>query len=194
MWYLIWLAATGRVNHIELKFMIKGHTHFIVDSGIGHAKRELRRSNVFCLNHWTEVINRSSATNEAKIVNGHDVYQWKDALTPYFRRFEGISKFQHFAVDKTEPGFIWAKYDSSDAVWKKKNLLMSSDIIHTDEFKNLPKHISTVGFKGGELKKETMLFENLRIYVKDKWKDELCPDPKTFKPPIRKEKTCPDWQ
>ena len=44
IWYMIWLVSTGRVKRIELKFMIKGHTHFIVDSGIGHTKRELRVS------------------------------------------------------------------------------------------------------------------------------------------------------
>jgi hypothetical protein len=64
IWYLQWLVATGRAKHIEFKFMIKGHTHCIVDSGIGHTKRELRRSDVFCLDHWAKVIDRSARTNK----------------------------------------------------------------------------------------------------------------------------------
>ncbi len=123
MWYLLWLAATARVKHVELKFMIKGHTHFIVDSGIGHTKRELRRSNVFCLKHWAHVIERSATTNTARVIDGNDVYDWKAGLHPYFKAFNGISTFQHFAVDATEPGWIWAKYGCDDDGWKKRKLL-----------------------------------------------------------------------
>lgn len=193
MWYMIWLVSTGRVKRIELKFMIKGHTHFIVDSGIGHTKMELRRSNVFCLNHWVEVINRSATTNKAKVVTGNNVYDWKKGLRSYFEAFNGISQFQHFVVDNSEPGWIWAKYGFEDDVWKKRNLLKSHVNLNIEEFKNLPKYLSTVGFKGGKLEKEKGLFENLRQYVEDEWKDELCPDPETFNPPVRDKQTCPDW-
>ncbi len=99
MWYLIRLVATGRIRRIEFKFMIKGHTHFIADSGIGHAKKELRRSDVFCLNHQAEVINGSSTANKARVVNAGNVYNWKKELQPYFKAFDGIGKFQHFATD-----------------------------------------------------------------------------------------------
>lgn len=193
MWYLMWLVSTGRAKRIELKFMIKGHTHFIVDSGIGHTKRELRRSNVFCLNHWAEVINRSATTNKAKVVTGNDVYDWKKGLRSYFKVFNGISKFQHFVVDNSEPGWIWAKYGFDDDIWKKRKLLKSDANLNLEEFKNLPQYLSTVGFKGGKLEKEKGLFENLRQYVEDEWKDVLCPDPETFKPPVREKQPCPDW-
>jgi hypothetical protein len=74
MWYLVWLASTGRV------------------------KRELRRSDVFCLEHWEKIIDRSAVTNKAEVVDGNDVYDWKKGLSSYFKEFDGISKFQHFAV------------------------------------------------------------------------------------------------
>lgn len=194
MWYLIWLAATGRFNRIEFKFMIKGHTHFIVDSGIGHAKKELRRSDVFCLNHWAAVINSSAITNKARVVDGSYVYDWKKELQPYFKAFEGISKFQHFAVDSDEPGCILTRYGfDDDNVWEKRKLLRSDRSISTEKFKNLTQCLSTVGFKGGKPEKEIALFENLRQYVKDEWKDEICPDPRMFKPPIRDKRPCPDW-
>jgi hypothetical protein len=193
IWYLIWLAATGRVRHIELKFMVKGHTHFIVDSGIGHTKRELRKSDVFCLAHWAKVINRSATTNKARVVDGNDVYDWKKALSPYFKAFNGITKFQHFAADNTEPGWIWVKYGFGDDEWKKRKLLKPDMSKSYERLKDIPKYLSTVGFKGGKPEKEKALFENLRQYVKDDWKDELCPDPKIFKSPIRIERPCPDW-
>ena len=119
MWYLIWLAATCRVKHVEFKFMIKGHTQFIVDSNIGHIKRELRRSDVFCLEHWEQIIDRSAVTNKARIVNGNDVYDWKKGLSSYFKDFDGISKFQHFAVDSTEPGLICVKQGFNYDAWQK---------------------------------------------------------------------------
>lgn len=193
IWYLIWLAATGRIKRIELKFMIKGHTHFIVDSGIGHTKRELRRSDVFCLDHWAKVINRSATRNKARIVNGNDVYDWKEGLSPYFNAFNGMTKFQHFAMDSTDPGQVWMKYGFDDDAWKKRNLLKSDTSTTLEKFHNLPKYLSVVGFKGGKPEKENALFEDLRQYVKDDWKDELCPDPGIFRPPVRVERPCPDW-
>ena len=193
IWYLIWLTVTGRVKHIELKFMIKGHTHFIADSGIGHAKREFRKSDVFCLKHWAKIIDRSAVTNKARIVDGNDVYDWKKGLTPYFKSLNGISKFQHFAADYNEPGCIWTKYGFDDDVWKKTNLLKTNKKTGAKKFKNLTGYLSSVGFKGGKPEKEKSLFENLRQYVKEDWKDEICPDPRTFKPPVRDYRPCPDW-
>lgn len=194
LWYLLWLAATGRVEHVELKFMIKGHTHFIVDSGIGHIKREFRRADVFCLEHWAHVINRSATTNVARVVDGNDVYDWKTGLAPYFKALNGISTFQHFAVDRTEPGWIWTKYGWSDKEWRKTRLLKSEPQLHLETFQDLPKHLHAVGFKGGKPDKEQALFKDLRPYVKDEWKDEICPDPEEFQVPVLEEKSCPDWR
>lgn len=193
MWYLVWLAATGRVKHVEFKFMIKGHTQFIVDSNIGHIKRELKRSDVFCLEDWKKVIDRSAVTNKAREITGNDVYDWKKGLNSYFKEFDGISKFQHFAVDNTDPGRIWAKCGFDDEVWIKRKLLKSNKSLTSEKFKNIPKYLPIVGYKGGKPEKEKALYKNLRQYVKDEWKDELCPDPETFKPPIRIEKPCLDW-
>jgi len=78
--------------------MIKGHTHFIVDSGIGHVKKKLRKSNEFCLNHWAKVINSSSTANEVRLIDTSYVYDWKKALQSYFKPFDGISKLQYFAT------------------------------------------------------------------------------------------------
>ncbi len=193
MWYFLWLAATGRVKHVEFKFMIKGHTQFIVDSNIGHIKRELKGSDVFCLEHWEQVINRSAVINKARVVNGNDVYDWKRGLEPYFKEFDGISKYQHFAVDSSDPGRIWVKFGFDDDKWKKRKLLNSIKSTKLEKFKNMPKYLSTVGFKGGKSKKEKGLYKNLRQYVKDEWKDDLCPDPETFILPDRIEKSCLDF-
>jgi len=94
LWYITWLVTTGRLKHIELKFMIKGHTHSIVDGGIGQMKKELRRSDVFCLEHWSHVINQSASINRACVVNGDNVYDWKNGLCPYFKPFKDIRQFQ----------------------------------------------------------------------------------------------------
>jgi len=88
IWYLLWRVITKRLKRVELKFMIKGHNHRIVDSGIGQTKRQLRRSDVFGLEHWEEVINQSAAVYQAKIVNGNDVYDWKSGLSQYFRELK----------------------------------------------------------------------------------------------------------
>ena len=60
------------------------------------------------------------------------------------------------------------------------------------KFKYLPKYLKAVEFKGGNYEKERSIFENLRKYVKDEWKDELCPNPATFIIPVRKHQACLD--
>ena len=130
--------------------MIKGHTQFIMDSNIGHIKRKLKGSDVFCLEHWEQVINRSAVTNKAIVVNRNYVYDWKKGLHSYFKEFDGISKFQHFAVDNNDPGRIWVKYGFNDDVWRKQKLLKSDKSIKLEKFKNIPKYLPVVGFKGGE--------------------------------------------
>jgi len=127
------------------------------------------------------------------VVNGNDAYDWKNALTSYFQDYDGISKFQHFAVDSDEPGTIRAKSGFEDDRWEKKKLLKSEKNIRLKKSENLPKHLSVVGFEGGKLNKEKNSYKNLRPYVKDEWKDSLCPDPETFKLPVRQKKICPDW-
>lgn len=193
MWYLLWLAATNRVENIEFKFMIKGHTQFIVDSNIGHIKRKLRQSDVFCLEHWKRVINSSAAINKAKVVDGSYVYDWKKGLSPYFNDFDGISKFQHFAIDSADPCRILIKHGFNNDIWEKRKLLKSDKSTKLEKFRDIPKHLSIVGYKGGKPAKEKALYKNLRQYVKDEWKDELCPDPEIFKAPVRILKRCPDW-
>jgi hypothetical protein len=193
MWYLLWLAATGRVERIELKCMIKGHTHFRVDGGVGHIKQELRRSEVFCLEHWAAVINRAAAGYEARVLNAGAIYDWKTALTPYFKALDGIRTFQHFAADAAEPGWLCMKYGFDDSCWTKRQLLKLGRSLESEAFQQLPQHISPGGFKGGKREKEQALFDNLRQYVKEPWQDEICPDPSTFIPPIRDKQPCPDW-
>ena len=60
-------------------------------------------------------------------------------------------------------------------------------------FQNLPVSLKAVGFKGGNPEKEKAIFKNLRKYVKDEWKNELCPNPETFQIPVRKHQACLDW-
>jgi len=100
---------------------------------------------------------------------------------------------QHFAADSAEPGWLFARYGFDDPVWTRRKLLKSDCSLHAETFTQLPHYLSTVGFKGGKPKKEQALFKDLRQYVKDPWKDELCPEPRTFKPPIRDKRPCPDW-
>ena len=52
--------------------------------------------------------------------------------------------------------------------------------------KALGKYISNVEYRGGKPEKEKALFG-------DKWKDELCPDPKKIEYPLRDKQPCPDW-
>ena len=104
------------------------------------------------------------------MVNGNNVYDWKNGLCTYFKPLKGISQFQHFVVDSTSPGWILAKHGFDDDTPKKVQLLKSDKTMKLKIFQNLPVSLKAVGFKGGNPEKEKAIFKNLRKYVKDEKK------------------------
>ena len=56
LWVLELLVMLGIFDHIELKFLVKGHTHCSVDGGHGLIKKEWRKRDVFSIKQAKKVI------------------------------------------------------------------------------------------------------------------------------------------
>ena len=86
--FFIWCVATKILDHVELKFMVKGHTKFSPDGGFGLIKKQYRRTNVYTIEIVTnEITNstRKTARNAAMILEKKDFGNWKIALQKFFK-------------------------------------------------------------------------------------------------------------
>jgi len=81
----------GIFDQIELKFLVKGHTHCTVDGG-----HEWRRLNIYSIKQAQQAIEECSRTQRAIIVKPNVFYNWNSFLTSFFYKLSGISFQQEF--------------------------------------------------------------------------------------------------
>jgi len=67
--FFLWQCLMGYSKTVQVKFMVKGHTHFGPDSNFSHIKKRYRRSNAFSLAQLSEIVNKSSVSNKAEIID-----------------------------------------------------------------------------------------------------------------------------
>ena len=109
LWYCAWHVCVGLHRSISLNFMIVGHTKFAPDGCFGLVKQAFKRHAVSSLEELETVVNESACMNQ---IGKEDrtsfvpVGEWQQHLTPYFRPFPGIKKFQHFRFDAEHPGKV----------------------------------------------------------------------------------------
>lgn len=102
--FFLWCIANDIFDHIELKFMIKGHTKFSPDGGFGLIKKHYRRANVYTIEQVADAIKnstRNTERNDAVILEEKDFGNWKSSLQKFFSPLKGISNFAKFIFDKS---------------------------------------------------------------------------------------------
>jgi len=179
LWTLELFIMLGIFDHIELKFLVKGHTHCTVDGGHGLIKKEWRKRDVFSIQQAKEVIEECSNTQRAIIISSKEFYDWSSLLAPYFQKLPGISFQQEFKFHKDHFGIVSYR-NCHGSEWQSYSLLKSKS-------RKLPKAFSSIESiknrlnvlkpPGIQAKKQWDLFKKLRKYVPDEFKDELCPGP-----------------
>ncbi len=174
MKFFAWLCLIGKSQIIEVKFMIKGHTFFSPDSNFSHIKRKYQRSDAFSAEHLAEIVRKSSKTNEAEILNSDSFFEYKEAFGKIFKNIPNISNYHHFYFDASCPGIIKLKENTTSS-WTNQNILK----IRTLEVKA---HLNNLNFPnsappGLSDTKQVDLYEKVRKYVPEKYKDILCPKP-----------------
>lgn len=108
MQYMMWRVATAANKHVEVAFMVAGHTKFGPDFGFGVFKRLYRRADVNTVTDVCRLI-ESSKLLLAEPVGSEsgDVlipcYDWQSKFAS-MNKIVGIKKFHHFIFDSTRPG------------------------------------------------------------------------------------------
>jgi len=182
--FFLWCIATGISDHIELKFMLKGHTKFSPDGGFGMIKKQYRRANVYTIGQVADEIKKStrkSERNVAVILEKKDFGDWKSAFQNFFIPMKGISGFSKFVFDKKyKIGEVHA-YNYGDDKFQVHNLLNqdfnTDNILNNEEFINLHKFLPQLKQPTMHPKKQWDLYEKVRPYVPPEYQDIVCPQP-----------------
>src|SRR5256714_8770360 len=110
----MYLVICGYYESIELNFMIPGYTKFKCDGSFGLIKKLYRKTTVGYVNHIIEVVKRSSTAglNKAQRYDNGKGFQYLDlnsVLGIFFKKLNGLQKYQHFVFESANPGVVKAQ-------------------------------------------------------------------------------------
>lgn len=156
--------------------MIKGHTFFSPDSNFSHIKRKYRHSDAFCLEHLAEIVRNSSTTNNVEVLDNSCFFEYNPALGKLFKDIPNITSYHHFYFSASCPGIVKLK-ENTNSLWTNLNILKVNALEAKASAKNLnfPNSIPP----GLSDTKKLELYEKVRKYVPEEYKDILCPKPST---------------
>ena len=183
LWVLDLLVMLGIFDQIELKFLVKGHTHCTVDGGHGLIKKEWRKRNIFSIKQAKKAIEECSNTQRAIIISANEFYDWNLFLKPFFNKLPGISYQQEFRFDKNTLGKVF--YRSGQGFRWQSQMLIKETRNPPKIFSSLEgirKHLNILKSPGISVKKQWDLYKKVRKYVPDEFKDDLCPKPAVAEP------------
>ena len=100
--------------------MVPGHTKFKCDGSFGLIKKLYRKMTVDCVNHIVEVVKRSSTAglNKAQRYDNGKGFQYLDlnsVLGIFFKKLNGLQKYQHFVFEAAKPGIVKAQLVANGA-------------------------------------------------------------------------------
>ncbi|CAG8536913.1 17057_t:CDS:2 [Cetraspora pellucida] len=98
--------------------------------------------------------------------SGWNYYDFEKFLEPYFIKCNGIRQFRHFYFYHDQPDKIYMTLESNGP--KIEAVIRNS--VYFDPYQSL----SIIPIKPLSLKRQIQLFKDIRPYVHDPYKDELC--------------------
>jgi hypothetical protein len=183
LWFYMYLVITGYYESIELNFMIPGHTKFKCDGSFGLIKRLYRKTTVDCVDHVVDVVKRSSISglNKVRRYNGFQYFDIISGLKTYFKKLPGLQKFQHFIFTSANPGIVKAQEIANGTFQEFKLLKINKSIDNKVLEKIRALSFSTLVPPPMKYERQDYLYQNIRPFVKDEYKDITCPKPINIK-------------
>jgi hypothetical protein len=178
MQFFLLMVDIGFLKHVELKFMIRGHTHCTIDGGHGIIKKEWRKRDVFNIEQAAQVIRESSpiaGMHYAVILQPENFFGWENLLTKCFKKLPRILSFQEFKMDAARPGVLRYRGCQRDP-WQETQLFRKE----TPAFSSLQyvqDALMQLNPPGISEKKQKHLYEKVRKYVPEEFQDSVCPKP-----------------
>ena len=134
---------------------------------------------VDCLGHVVDVVKRSSPAglNKAQCYEGGKGFQYLDIkaiLGIYFKKLNGLQKYQHFLFEASNLGVVKTQ-EAANGPFTEFNLLKIKRADIFEEIKSLSILVLTP--PPLDYKRQEYLYHNIRPFVRDKFKDITCPRP-----------------
>ncbi|CAG8514419.1 10147_t:CDS:2 [Cetraspora pellucida] len=127
----------------------------------------------FIMDHIETIINQSKKNRsniavryDSKNQLGWNYYDFENFLEPYFVKIDGIRAYRHFYFYHDQPGKIFMTLESNGI--KKEAIIRNN--VQFDPYKPL----TVIPLKPLTLKRQTQLFKDIRPYIHNPHKDELC--------------------
>src|SRR6266540_7156261 len=159
--------------------MIPGHTKFKCDGSFGLIKKLYRKTRVDCVGHVVDVEKRSSPAglNRVQCYEGGKGFQYLDIkaiLGIYFKKLPSIQKYQHFLFEATNLGVVKVQ-EVANGSFTEFNLLKIKKADIFEEIRTLSILVLTP--PPLDYKRQEYLYQNIRPFVKDEYKDITCSKP-----------------
>ena len=127
------------------------------------------RSDVDSLSQLEDLINKSAKSNTAlRVTQGLGWYDWKQYFQTKFKPIQGIRKSRSFRFSATNPGDVFVKENLDSAERCLHILQVSPDVFE----RSFPEVLTPSGISRA---RQEYLFKRIRPFVKESFKDELCP-------------------
>jgi hypothetical protein len=171
--YLMWRVMNGLSSHIELAFLLAGHTKFAPDYGFGVFKRLYRHNDVNCIDDVCGLMSQSklliaepTGTEQGEVLI--PCYDWQSKFSA-LGKIVGIKQYHHFVFDSCKPSMCsvrqYAGSPATDLPVAGDSAALSAD---------LPTIITPPGLSQA---RQEYLFKRIRQYVAAEHQDRLCPAP-----------------
>src|SRR5437764_14051902 len=159
--------------------MIPGHTKFKCDGSFGLIKKLYRKTSVDCVDHVVDVVKRSSPAglNKAQCYEGGKGFQYLDIKAIfgiYFKKLPSIQKYQHFLFEASNLGTVKVQ-EVANEPFTEFNLLRTKKADIFEEIRALS--ILVLIPPPLDYKRQEYLYNNIRPFVKNEYKDITCPRP-----------------
>lgn len=180
--YLAWRVAVGLNKSCELNFMLVGHTRFSPDRFFGLIKKKYRRTRVSSLTEIAEVVEKSTTClqNKVYIIGGENTsqpfcyYDWDEFLCTYFKHVPQITSYQHFRFTKDKIGTVFVRKFANT---EEESIVIIKEDTTVDKVL-LPSILHPSGLS---VERQVYLFEHIRAFCDEKYRDVTCPQPRGTK-------------
>ena len=134
------------------------------------------------MNDAVEVVKKSSTAglNKAQCYDNRNGFQYLDlnsVLEIFFKKLNGLQKYQHFVFEAAKPGIVKAQLVANGA-FTEFNLLKTRKATVSEITKEI-KSFSILILTPPPLdyKRQEYLYQKIRPFVRDEFKDIICSQP-----------------
>ena len=134
------------------------------------------------MDHIVEVVKKSSSAglNKAQCYESGKGFQYldfKSVLKNFFKKLNGLQKYQHFLFEAANPGIVKVQMVANSA-YAEFNLLKAKKA-SISKIINKIKDLSISALTPSPLayKRQEYLYQNIRPFVRDEFKNITCPKP-----------------